>query len=147
MEDSSQWTHGKCLFLKWWTGWVQHCMGCGVNPLLCDVSIHEDKTNILMVFASQTRASNFGRGHRVVQGSVDCAPQDVAQAMVYVKVGDPMQAGEQHSKPLICHPTGYFKTQATRPTPAPQLAVPVEVVKYMMETLATTARTQKLKDL
>eukprot|EP00957_Ditylum_brightwellii_P055525 4207665-Ditylum_brightwellii.AAC.1 len=78
---------------KWWTGWVQHCMGCGINPFLHDVPIHEEKTNILMAFASQTRASNFRRGHRVHQGSVDCTLWDVAHIMVYAGVGDPRQAG------------------------------------------------------
>eukprot|EP00957_Ditylum_brightwellii_P086394 6573561-Ditylum_brightwellii.AAC.1 len=41
---------------KWWTRWVQHCMVCGVDPLLRDVTIREDKTNILMAFASRSRA-------------------------------------------------------------------------------------------
>eukprot|EP00957_Ditylum_brightwellii_P092510 7044808-Ditylum_brightwellii.AAC.1 len=45
-----------------------------------------------MAFASRTRAGDFGRGHQVCKGSVDSALWEVAQAMVYVGVGDPRQA-------------------------------------------------------
>eukprot|EP00957_Ditylum_brightwellii_P126056 9609890-Ditylum_brightwellii.AAC.1 len=68
--------------------------------------------------------------------------------MVHAGVGDPRRVGgaAQQTFDLPLHKI-LQKYKQQDPPPAPQLAVPVEVVEYMMEMPATTARTQKLKDL